>query len=65
MLVGQVVWRALAATYSVTRGEMSKRGSGLGRVHHLSELREIAARVYVTPPFGRFDTAAEVFSIVR
>jgi len=31
----------------------------------LSELREIAAGVYVMPPFGRFDTAAEVFSIVR
>jgi homocysteine S-methyltransferase len=31
----------------------------------LMELRDIAAGVYVMPPFGRFDTAAEVFSIVR
>jgi len=31
----------------------------------LSELREVAAGVYLMPPFGRFDTAAEVFSIVR
>jgi homocysteine S-methyltransferase len=31
----------------------------------LMELREIAAGVYLMPPFGRFDTAAEVFSVVR
>jgi len=31
----------------------------------LIELRETAAGVYVMPPFARFDTAAEVFSIVR
>ena len=31
----------------------------------LAELQEIVAGVYVMPPFGRFDTAAEVFSIVR
>ena len=31
----------------------------------LAELREIVAGVYLMPPFGRFDTAAEVFSIVR
>jgi homocysteine S-methyltransferase len=31
----------------------------------LMELRDIAAGVYVMPPFGRFDTAAEVFSITR
>jgi hypothetical protein len=31
----------------------------------LMELRDIAAGVYLMPPFERFDTAAEVFSIVR
>ena len=31
----------------------------------LMELREIAGGVYLMPPFGRFDTAAEVFSVVR
>ncbi len=31
----------------------------------LMELEDIAAGVYLMPPFGRFDTAAEVFSIVR
>lgn len=31
----------------------------------LLELRDMAAGVYVMPPFGRFDTAAEVFSVVR
>jgi len=31
----------------------------------LMELRELGAGVYLMPPFGRFDTAAEVFSVVR
>jgi homocysteine S-methyltransferase len=31
----------------------------------LLELRDIAAGAYLMPPFGRFDTAAEVFSVVR
>jgi homocysteine S-methyltransferase len=31
----------------------------------LMELEDIVAGVYLMPPFGRFDTAAEVFSIVR
>jgi len=31
----------------------------------LLELRDLAAGAYVMPPFGRFDTAAEVFSVVR
>jgi len=31
----------------------------------LLELRDLAAGAYLMPPFGRFDTAAEVFSIVR
>ena len=31
----------------------------------LIEAREAAAGVYLMPPFGRFDTAAEVFSVVR
>jgi homocysteine S-methyltransferase len=31
----------------------------------LLELRHIAAGAYLMPPFGRFDTAAEVFSVVR
>ena len=31
----------------------------------LLELRDIAAGAYVMPPFGRFDTAAEVFAVVR
>jgi 5,10-methylenetetrahydrofolate reductase len=31
----------------------------------LLQVRDAAAGVYVMPPFGRFDTAAEVFSVVR
>ena len=31
----------------------------------LSEVKDMAAGVYLMPPFGRFDTAAEVFSVVR
>jgi methionine synthase I (cobalamin-dependent)/5,10-methylenetetrahydrofolate reductase len=31
----------------------------------LLELRDIAAGAYLMPPFGRFDMAAEVFSVVR
>ena len=30
----------------------------------LVQVRDVAAGVYVMPPFGRFDTAAEVFSVV-
>jgi homocysteine S-methyltransferase len=31
----------------------------------LLEVKDVAAGVYLMPPFGRFDTAAEVFSVVR
>jgi len=31
----------------------------------LLELRDVAAGAYLMPPFGRFDMAAEVFSVVR
>ncbi len=31
----------------------------------LLELRDMAAGVYLMPPFGRFDTAVEVFSVVK
>ena len=31
----------------------------------LLEVKDVAAGTYLMPPFGRFDTAAEVFSIVR
>jgi 5,10-methylenetetrahydrofolate reductase len=31
----------------------------------LLEVKAMAAGIYLMPPFGRFDTAAEVFSIVR
>ena len=31
----------------------------------LLQVRDVAAGVYLMPPFGRFDTAAEVFSVVR
>jgi len=31
----------------------------------LLEVKDVAAGTYLMPPFGRFDTAAEVFSVVR
>lgn len=41
------------------------RREGIKIAQELLELQDIAAGAYLMPPFGRFDTAAEVFAVVR